>query len=93
MIAALRRHADVAIGNVLGSNIFNLLGILGVSALLQPLPVHARILQFDQWAMLGTSVVLLVFLYTGTRLSRLEGAILLVGYGVYVSLSFTTFGG
>ena len=93
VIAALRRHADVAIGNVLGSNIFNLLGILGVSALLQPLPVHARILQFDQWVMLGTSVLLLLFLYTGVRLSRLEGAVLLAGYGVYVGLSFTTIGG
>jgi cation:H+ antiporter len=93
VIAALRRHADVAVGNVLGSNIFNLLGILGVSALLQPLPVHERILQFDQWVMLGSSVLLLVFLYTGRRLSRLEGGILLVGYGVFVGLSFTSYGG
>lgn len=93
VIAALRRHADVAVGNVLGSNIFNLLGILGVSALLQPLPVHVRILQFDQWVMLGSSVLLLVFLYTGRRLSRLEGGILLVGYGVYLGLSFTSYGG
>ena len=93
VIAAFRRHADVAVGNVLGSNIFNLLGILGVSALLQPLPVHARILQFDQWVMLGTSLLLLLFLYTGRRLSRLEGGILLAGYGVYVALSFTEFGG
>jgi cation:H+ antiporter len=93
VIAALRRHADVAVGNALGSNIFNLLGILGVSALLQPLPVHARILQFDQWVMLGSSVLLLVFLYTGRRLSRLEGGILLVGYGVYIGLSFTSYGG
>jgi cation:H+ antiporter len=92
VIAALRRHADVAVGNILGSNIFNLLGILGVSALLQPLPVHARILQFDQWVMLGTSLLLWLFLYTGSRLSRLEGGILLVGYGVYVGLSFTVFG-
>jgi cation:H+ antiporter len=91
VIAALRRHADVAIGNVLGSNIFNLLGILGVSALLQPLPVHPRVLQFDQWVMLGSSLLLLVFLYTGSRLSRLEGGILLLGYGVYAGLSFTTF--
>jgi cation:H+ antiporter len=93
VIAALRRHADVAIGNVLGSNIFNLLGILGVSALLQPLPVHQRVLQFDQWVMLGTSLLLLLFLYTGSRLSRLEGGILLVGYGIYVGLSFTAFRG
>jgi cation:H+ antiporter len=92
VIAALRRHADVAVGNVLGSNIFNLLGIIGISALLQPLPVHARILQFDQWVMLGTSLLLLLFLYTGYRLSRLEGGLLLTGYLVYAGLSFTVFG-
>jgi len=93
VIAALRRHADVAVGNILGSNIFNLLGILGVSALLQPLPVHARILQFDQWVMLGSSLMLLLFLYTGRRLSRLEGGVLLACYGAYVGLSFTAYGG
>ena len=93
VIAAIRRHADVAVGNVLGSNIFNLLGILGLSALLQPLPVHPRILHFDQWVMLGTSLLLLLFLYTGRRLSRAEGGILLLGYGIYVWLSFTVFGG
>jgi len=93
VIAAIRRHADVAVGNILGSNIFNLLGILGVSALLQPLPVSARILQFDQWIMLGTSILLLLFLYTGYRLNRLEGGLLLTGYVVYTGLSFTVFGG
>ncbi len=93
VIAALRRHADVAIGNVLGSNIFNLLGILGVSAVLQPLPAPLRVLQFDQWVMLGTSVLLWLFLYSGNRLTRLEGGILLIGYGIYVGLSFTAFGG
>ncbi|MEX0730160.1 MAG: calcium/sodium antiporter [Aquisalimonadaceae bacterium] len=93
VIAALRRHADVAVGNILGSNIFNLLGILGISALLQPLPVHARILQFDQWVMLGTALLLLLFLYTGRRLSRIEGGLLLAGYGLYIGLSFTAFGG
>lgn len=91
VIAALRRHADVAIGNVLGSNIFNLLGILGISALLQPLPIHARVLQFDQWVMLGSALVLLLFLFTGRRLSRLEGGILLISYGMYAALSFTIF--
>lgn len=93
VLAAIRRHADVAVGNILGSNIFNLLGILGLSALLQPLPVHSRILHFDQWVMLGTSLLLLLFLYTGRRLSRAEGGVLLMGYGFYVWLSFTAFGG
>ncbi len=93
IIAAIRRHADVAVGNILGSNLFNILGILGLSALLQPLPVHERILQFDQWVMLGAAVLLMLFLYSGRRLSRLEGGALLVGYGIYLALSFTVFGG
>ncbi len=93
VIAAQRKHADVAVGNILGSNIFNLLGILGVSALLQPLPVHARILQFDQWVMLIAAILLLLFLYTGRRLTRVEGTVLLITYGLYVGLSYTVFGG
>lgn len=92
VIAALRRHADVAVGNVLGSNIFNLLGILGVSALLQPLAVRGRIMEFDQWVMLGVAVLILVFLYTDRRLSRIEGAVLLVGYAAYIGASFFAIG-
>ncbi len=91
VLAALRKHADVAVGNILGSNIFNVLGILGLSAILQPLPVTARILQFDQWVMLAASVLLMVFLYTGMRLSRTEGVVLLAGYVAYIWLSFTLF--
>ncbi|MFC7368344.1 calcium/sodium antiporter [Vreelandella zhaodongensis] len=91
VIAALRRHADVAVGNILGSNIFNLLGILGISAFLQPLPIAERVSQFDQWVMLGAAGVLLLFLYTGMRLSRWEGAALLGGYAAYLALSFTIF--
>lgn len=92
VIAAIRRHADVAVGNILGSNIFNLLGILGLSALLQPLPVHARILQFDQWVMLGAALLLTLFLYTGRRLNRVEAGLLLISYSIYLGLSFTVFG-
>jgi len=91
VIAAFRRHADVAIGNILGSNIFNVLGILGVSALLQPLPMHPRIIAFDQWVMLGTAVLLLIFLYTDRRISRLEGLCFCALYVAYVALSFSYF--
>lgn len=93
VIAALRGHADVAVGNVLGSNIFNLLGILGLSALLQPLEVQGRILEFDQWVMLGVAALLLVFLYTGRRLSRIEGGVLLIGYAAYIGASYFAIGG
>lgn len=91
VIAALRRHADVAVGNILGSNIFNLLGILGISAFLQPLPIVERIALFDQWVMLGAASILFLFLYTGMRLSRWEGAVLLAGYAAYLIMSFSIF--
>lgn len=85
VMAAIRRHADVAIGNILGSNIFNILGILGVSALVQPLPLAPRILSFDQWVMLASALLLTLFLISGRRLSRSEGVVLLMGYGAYVA--------
>lgn len=93
VIAAVRRHGDVAVGNVLGSNIFNVLGILGVSALLQPLPVPSRIHIFDQWVLLGTSLLLLPLLYSGRRVTRWEGAVLLTGYLVYLGVGFSVFSG
>src|SRR6056297_604976 len=93
VLAAFRKHNDVAIGNILGSNIFNILGILGVSALIQPLTVNPRILLFDQWVLIGLSLLILLFLYTGRRLTRPEGGILLLGYIAYIILSFTLFPG
>jgi cation:H+ antiporter len=91
ILAALRKHADVAVGNILGSNIFNLLAILGVSALVKPLPVSERIMQFDEWVMLGAAAALMVLLYSGMRLQRWEGALLLSAYIAYIALSFTRF--
>ncbi|WP_142849467.1 calcium/sodium antiporter [Telmatospirillum sp. J64-1] len=84
VIAAFRRHADVAIGNVIGSNIFNILGILGVTALVTPVPVNPSIVAFDIWVMLGVSVLLLPLLVTGWRLARAEAALFFVAYVAYV---------
>lgn len=91
VIAALRKHADVAVGNILGSNIFNVLGILGVSAILQPIEVKGRVVEFDQWVMLGVSLILFLFLLTGRKLSRIEGGIFLVGYFAYIGASYAFF--
>ncbi len=90
IIAAIRRHADVAIGNVLGSNIFNLLSILGIASMLQPLPFGGRLQVVDQWALLGVSLLLLLFLFFGLRLSRVKGAVLLLVYVAYVVTMFFT---
>ncbi|MBT8132124.1 MAG: calcium/sodium antiporter [Gammaproteobacteria bacterium] len=91
VIAAIRGHADVAVGNVMGSNIFNVLGILGVSAFLHPLPVPARILHFDQWFLLATALLIFFFLYTSQRVTRLEGGVLLIGYLAYLGSGFFFF--
>lgn len=88
IIAALRQQADVAVGNVLGSNIFNVLGILGLSALVQPLSIPARILAVDQWVMLATALLISVVLFTGRRLTRWEGGLLLISFGAYVAHIF-----
>lgn len=84
IVAALRRHADVALGNVLGSNVFNVFGMLGLTALIKPVAIAPAFLHLDMWVMLGVSVLLLVLLATGNRLSRPESLVLLAGYTGYI---------
>jgi len=86
VIAAFRRHGDVALGNVIGSNIFNLLGILGVTALYTPIPVAAEIVTFDGWIMLAATALLILFSMTRARLERWESAILVTGYAGYMAI-------
>jgi cation:H+ antiporter len=85
-IAAIRKQADVALGNILGSNIYNILGIGGVTALISPTPIPPEIVAFDGWIMLGTAVILFGLMYTGRIVSRAEGAILFAGYLAYLWL-------
>ena len=85
LVAALRRHADIALANVIGSNIFNVLGILGVAALVRPLTVAPGLVQSDLWWMLGFSLVLYPMMLRGMRISRVEGGILLAGYAIYLA--------
>lgn len=85
VMAARRGQSDVAIGNILGSNIYNVLGILGITGLVAPIPTPAGILVVDAWTMLATSVLLVVFAATGGRITRLEGSVLLILYAGYVA--------
>lgn len=86
LMAALRRRADVAVANMIGSNIFNILGILGLSAIIAPLRVSPAMIASDMWWMIGTALLLYPLLYSGLRLSRVEGVALLAGYVAYVAL-------
>lgn len=85
VMAALRRQADVALGNVIGSNMFNLLGIIGVASLVGPIPVDDQFLTFDLWVMLGASLILAPFVFSKTLdLTRPVGVALTAAYAAYV---------
>jgi len=86
IVAARRGEAEIALANVIGSNIFNVTGILGTVALVTPQVVPAATLQFDFWWMLGYTVMLLPLMRSGMRVSRVEGLALLAAYGVYLAL-------
>jgi cation:H+ antiporter len=85
VVAVIRKHGDVALGNVVGSNIYNLCGILGLTAIIHPVEVPAEIARFDIWVLLGVTGVLLMQLRSGWRLSRVEGAVLLALYAGYTA--------
>jgi cation:H+ antiporter len=84
LVAAFRGQSDIAIGNVIGSNIFNVLGILGATALIAPIPVAGRFLTFDLPVMIAASLVLAALLLTRPKIGRGVGALMLAGYAVYV---------
>lgn len=84
MMAALRHHGDVAYGNVLGSSIYNVLGIGGAIALMSPTTIPAEIVAYDNVIMVSAMVIVLFFSWTGKRVNRLEGAILLAAYVTYI---------
>ena len=85
VVAVLRKHADVALGNVVGSCIYNIMGILGLTAVIQPIAVPAEIARFDIWMMLGVTALLILQLRSGWKLSRIEGALLVALYCGYTA--------
>jgi len=83
-VSTVRGRNDVAIGNVIGSNLFNLLAILGLTALVAPLPVAPAVVASDNWWLLGITLLWLPILFNGARVNRWEGALLLATYGAYL---------
>ncbi|SRR5690606_1814873 len=93
VVSAIRREADIALGNIVGSNIFNLLGILGVAAVIRPLTFSRDVLLIDMPIMLAFSIALLPLAWTRMRLDRWEGALLVTGYVAFTMLLFSRFDG
>jgi cation:H+ antiporter len=84
-VAAWRRHTDVAVGNVLGSNLFNVMLILGTVSMAAPLPFAQEFVRVDLWVMLGAGIVLMPIMITNWNISRREGFLLLILYAAYIA--------
>src|SRR5574337_1053396 len=84
MVAAVRKESDISVGNVLGSNIFNILAVLGIAAIIQPLQVNTASLVIDMPVMLMFSIFLIPVITWKFVLTRGQGIFLLVGYSVYI---------
>ena len=85
LAAALKGRSDVAFGNIVGSNIYNILGILGATALVHPIAIPADVTLIDWGVLMGSATLLLLFATTGKRVTRLEGAVLVSLYVAYVA--------
>ncbi len=85
VVAAYRGHPDVALGNVVGSNLFNVLGVIGVVAVITPVTVEARVINFDLWIMIGATLLLLPFMMGGLRqIGRAPALAFLIMYIAYI---------
>ncbi len=84
LVAAYKKQADIAVGNIVGSSIFNILLVLGVSSVIAPLTVNPAMLFVDMVVMVLFSIALLAFVTTSRKISRTEGAVLLLGYVAYI---------
>ncbi len=84
IVASYRGHSEVAIGNVLGSNVFNLFAVMGATAMTGPVPIDDRLLTFDVWVMLASSAALLLFVLRRQPIGRLMGVIFVIAYILYM---------
>ena len=89
IVAAVRKQADIGMGNILGSNILNVLFVLGCTSMIRPLPISRQVLMLDAPVMIGFSLVCLPMMVTDQRIDRKEGALLLLGLVLYVVVLFT----
>ena len=87
VVAAFRKESDIALGNVLGSNIYNIFFIGGITGLVAPGPIPDSILTVDLWILLAASLGAIVFSWTGGRLGRREGGILLASYIAFLAVT------
>ncbi len=87
--AAWRQSPEVAIGSIVGSNIFNIMAVLGITAIVMPIQITASFAAFDLWVMVGVIIIFLVFLTTERKLTRYEGLLMLAAYAGYIGVLYS----
>ena len=90
VMAALKKQTELALGNVLGSNIYNVLCILGISSILTPIEINPSIINWDIWWMLGVALIIYPFMRIFRRLGKLSGVLLVGIYIFYIYLIFSS---
>ena len=83
-VAAYRKETDISIGNLIGSNIFNILVVLGITSIVKPIPVSNEVMEFDMLWVIGVALLLLIIIAVGKKIGRIKGAILLSTYVAYI---------
>lgn len=89
VMAAFRKHCGLALGNVLGSNMFNILAIMGITAMVTPVPVPREFLEIDLWIMLAATLAITPFVFRGSRITSAVGALFIICYATYIYVSFS----
>lgn len=85
-VAAYRKQTDISVGNLIGSNLFNIMAVLGITSMVTPISVENSILNFDMYWVIGIALAMLPILFIGKRIGRLKGILLLATYILYISL-------
>ena len=85
-VAAYRKETDISVGNLIGSNIFNILVVLGLTSIVKPIEVTNEVIEFDMIYMIGIAILLMFILAIGKKIGRLKGMILLLSYIAYIAI-------
>lgn len=85
-VAAYRKQTDISVGNLIGSNLFNIMAVLGITSMVTPIGVEESVISFDMYWVIGIALAMFPILYIGKRIGRLKGVLLLITYVAYILL-------
>jgi len=85
-VAAFRKQSDISVGNLIGSNIFNVFAVIGITSMVKPIEISDKVLHFDMLWMGGIALAMVPVLWFGKRIGRLKGTLLILSYAAYVAV-------